>query len=309
MPSGLRKKKIAVVFHSANLQSGATRSLMDIIDNLIKLNKYDFIGVFPEKEGSAVQHLQKQGIETYAYHYGDLIQDLTQSRIKRTIKIPVLLLRHLRVLQQAQKAKKELKDKGIDLVYANTSSIVFGGYLSDVLKCSNIWHIREFRVKDHRIKFYLGERWIKSFINKRAEKVLYVSRAVMLENADVISEKKAVITYNSYSSDFVDPKVQFHHKNKLNLMLAGDIKESKGQLVTIKAFHQASTSHPDYKLELYLAGRESNREYYQEVKKYIEDNGLQEKVHLLGQVSDILSEEQWILELLHLLARHLEGQQ
>lgn len=282
-----RKNKIAIVFHSANLQSGATKSLMDIVDNLIKLNKYDFVGIFPEEGGTAVQHLREQGIETYAYHYGDLMQDLTQSWIKRTIKFPFLILRHLRVLQQVQKAKNELKGKGIDLVYANTSSIVFGGYLSDVLGCKNIWHIREFRVKDHRIKFYLGERWIKKFINKRAKRVMYVSHAVMMENVDVISEKKSVVTYNSYSSNFVDPKDQFNREDKLSVMLAGDIKESKGQLVVIKALHEISTSHPDYDIELFLAGRESNKEYYQKVNKYIKDNGLQKKVHLLGQVGDM----------------------
>lgn len=282
------KPVIAVVFHSSNLQSGATRSLMDIINNLIRLEKYQIIGVFPQKTGTAIEHLKNNyGLETYFYNYGTLMQDLTQSNLKRIIKLPLLFIRHMRIITEAFRASQELRNKKIDCVYSNTSSIVFGGYVGKFLKCKQLWHIREFRIKDHKIKFYLGERWIKKFINSCAEKVLYVSEAVMRENLDVIPKNKSYVTYNSYDKSFIDPKNKFNQRGPLKILLAGDIKESKGQLITTKAVYTFMEKNPNCNVELYLAGRESNKKYYTNLKNYIIEHDLESNIHLLGQVSNM----------------------
>ena len=284
------KPKVVVVFHSANIQSGATRSLMDIVDNLILLDKYNIMGIFPEREGTAINYLkEKYGIEVMSFRYGNLMQDLTQPLAKRCVKFLFQIVRHFKIKLEAKKAAAILSKEDISLVYSNTSSIVFGGYLGRFLNCKQVWHIREFRVRDHKIKFYLGERWIKKFIDACASKVMYVSRAVMKENCNIISEEKSVVTYNSYNESFIQPKAAFNVSDGLRVMLAGDIKESKGQLIVAKAVQKIRENCSDYKIESFLAGRESNKRYYQQLLQYIEDNKLQDIIHLLGQVSDMKS--------------------
>lgn len=182
----LNKPKVLVIFHSENIQSGATRSLTDIMNYLLQTNKYEIEVAFPAKCGSAVDYYKSKGVRVHHYHYGKLMQDLTQPRIKRIIKIPLLFIRLLRIKNEAKKAAKQLCTEGINIVYSNTSSIVFGGYLGKFLNAKQIWHIREFRKKDHRISYFLGDRTLKRFINSCADKVLCVSQSVMDDHKDLI---------------------------------------------------------------------------------------------------------------------------
>lgn len=280
------KPKLLFVFHGSELNNGGTRSLMEIVDYLIDSEDYDIRAIFPSR-GTAAEHLYEKGITKVQYYkYGGLMQDLNQSICKRIIKFPLLLLRHITIICNAYRAYKANKDENLDIVYNNTSSILFGGYLGTFLKCKTAWHIREYRVKDHRISFYLGESYLKRFINRHSDCVFFVSKGTMKEVVDVIDEKKCVVTYNSYPKSFIKHKVKIRDNGTYSILIAGDIKPSKGQMVCVEAIGTISKLHG---VKLYIAGKVSNREYYNDILKYIEDNELNSEVTLLGQVSDMLS--------------------
>lgn len=280
------KPKILFVFHSSDIKSGATHSLMDIVDALIETGKYEISAIFPYQEGTASEWLNNKGISTHIYKYGKLMQDLTQPLSKRILKLPLLIARHISVYVQAVSASKKFADDHFDIVYSNTSSIIFGGILGRKLKCKQIWHIREFRTKDHKMTFYLGEKYIKTFINKNSNAVLCVSKSVLDYQADIIDKRKMYVTYNSYSEDFIAPRKTFNLDAPLQILLAGDIKPGKGQLDAVEAIAILQKRYPN-QVVLHLAGRESNAQYAEKIRKMIDTEKIEDVVILHGHVSDM----------------------
>ena len=241
---------ILFVFHSENILSGASRSLMDVIQGLAALGRYRISAVLPAHNADAERALSALGARTYVFAYGHLFQDLNQPALLRYAKKPVYALRHMREYAEAKKAAALLRQEQIDLVYTNTITILFGGYLGRLLGARMIWHIREFGKKDHRIVFYLGERYLERFIDRNADAVLCVSGAVLEEHAHYLDRGKMVVSFNSYSQDFILPRERFTRSGPLKLLLAGDIKPGKGQLEALEALEEISRAgHAPFRRE------------------------------------------------------------
>lgn len=286
----MAKKKILAVFHSEDKSSGATRSFLQIVTYLLKTGKYEIEAVFPNPNGTAAEYLKTLGIQCHSYSYGRLMQNLSQPLLKRMIKFPFMCVRMIKMKSSVRKAAKDFKDKGFDIVYSNTSSIVFGGFLGKKLGCKQVWHIREFRKLDHNIGFFLGETYLLNFINKCADAVFYVSKSVMDHHTHIIDSNKSFVTYSSYSQDFICPKTEFNHGKTLHVLIAGNVKPSKGQFDCVKAIKIARDKQKDADIELHIAGSPSLvGNYYQNMISYIRENGLDEKIHLYGQVKDMFT--------------------
>ena len=290
MVNKLEKKKILFVFHSEEKISGATRSMLQIVTYLQQTGKYEIEAVFPKPNGTAAAYLETIGIRSHHYTYGRLMQNLSQPLLKRMIKFPFMCIRMMKMKSSVRKAAKELKDKGFDIVYSNTSSIVFGGFLGKKLGCKQAWHIREFRKLDHNIGFFLGEKYLLRHINRCSDAVFYVSKSVMDYHTNIIDPDKSYVTYSSYSPEFICPKDQFNFGKTLHVLIAGDVKPSKGQFDCVKAIKIAMDRQKDADFELHIAGRPTAAgNYYQNMLDYISENNLNAKVHLYGQVKDMFS--------------------
>ena len=281
-----KKPHILFVFHGENIQSGASRSLLDIIRGLAASGHYRISAVLPAHNADSERVLSELGIQCHVFPYAHLIQDLGQPFLLRLAKKPVFILRDVSQYLTAIKAAKQLGAENIDLVYSNTSTIVFGGYLGKLLHAKMIWHIREFGKKDHRIVFYLGERYIERFINKNADAVLCVSSAVLNEHARLIDREKMGVTYNSYSPDYILPRESFAVSGPLNLLLAGDIKPSKGQLETLEALAIFLKKYPG-QATLHLAGSGKQKEYLRQLDACVEQNAMSQQVVFHGKVSQM----------------------
>jgi glycosyltransferase involved in cell wall biosynthesis len=74
------------------------------------------------------------------------------------------------------------------------------------------------------------------------------------------------------------------------VLIARDSHPSKGQSDCVKAIKIARDRQPEADLELHVAGRAgSAAAYYNSILNYISENGLTDKIHLYGQVSDMFS--------------------
>lgn len=283
------RPKILFVFHGSQMESGGTRSLMDIVQSLYATGRYAFEAVFPYKKGSASDWFEERGFPVYVCHYGLLMWDLTQSKAKFVAKFPLFVMRHLRSYFEANALVKELDDHDIDIVYTNTSTVLFGGMLGKRLGAKQIWHIREFRILDHQFTYYLGDRRLKRYIARNADQVLTVSQAVKDYHSDVIDPAKVHVTYNSYPKSFIDPKQGFNTDRSLNLLLAGDIKPGKGQLEALQALVAARERGLDSGFTIHFAGAEPDYRYAQAVRGFVSQHELQDAVVFHGFVKDMLA--------------------
>ena len=69
------------------------------------------------------------------------MQDLNQLWIRRILKLPLLFFRFIVVKKQARKASQELANEKIQVVYSNTSSIVFRRIFGTLFKKQNKYGI------------------------------------------------------------------------------------------------------------------------------------------------------------------------
>ncbi len=279
-------KKILFVLHGSNKDSGATKSLIDIIDKLNELKKYSIMVIVPNNKGNVESYLSKKNIKVYVYKYGNLFQDLNVPNIKKIFKFPIFCYRRLSIQKNVKKAAKFFKNMKVDLVYTNTSTILFGALLAKRISAKNIWHIREFGILDHSIEYFLGEKRMEKFIERNSNAVLCVSDAVKDYHSKFIDEKKMYVTYNSYSKDFIYERKKFNFDKKLEILLAGDIKPGKGQLIAAKAVKIFLDKYPD-SATLHLAGSFTDKTYTKLIKKFIDENKLENEILLYGCVKEM----------------------
>ena len=68
----MKKPKIVFVFHSENLKSGATRSLMDIVSSLVQSGKYEIDAIFPNSSGTAIDYLNSIGLKEFVIQWAQI---------------------------------------------------------------------------------------------------------------------------------------------------------------------------------------------------------------------------------------------
>ena len=279
-------KRILFVFHDSNINSGATKSLVDIIDKLNTLEKYEIYVTFPNDNGSAIKYFEEQNIKVFIYEYGGLFQSMDESIIKRILKYPEYVIKRIRLQSSVNKAFKDLKEYNFDLIYTNTITIKFGALLARKLHSKSIWHIREFGLLDHNIKYFLGNTIMEKFINKNSDAVFCVSEAVKNYHAKYIDLKKMYVTYNSYPKSFAYERKKYNLSKKLDILVSGDIKPGKAQFDVVKAVNNILKKYPNSVI-LHLAGKYSDAAYVNKIKSYIKKENIIDNVILYGQVDNM----------------------
>jgi glycosyltransferase involved in cell wall biosynthesis len=181
-----------------------------------------------------------------------------------------------------------LRNKHFDIVHSNTSVIDTGAYLSYFKKIPHIWHLREFGKKDFSLESCLGNRYEK-WIYSKCWKFIAISKAVKNEYKSIIPESKISLIYNG----ILPPNHQYianHSSSKIQFCIVGRIENNKNQLEALKACKLLKDE--GYKnFHLTIIGPSDNV-YSKSLIKYIDDNELNEFVHMTGEifnVSEVLS--------------------
>lgn len=101
-------------------------------------------------------------------------------------------------------------------------------------------------------------------------------------------QEKSRIIFNPLSDNYLKTdKSRLVIRNK-DIVTVGRISRQKNQLLLLRAFHNILKKHPDYTLKIY--GELEEKDFYEKLQQYIEENGMNDKVHFMG-VSDALHKE------------------
>ena len=107
----------------------------------------------------------------------------------------------------------------------------------------------------------------------------------LIETCQVREDKITVID-NPVDTDYIDEHVRwlpspYPDDGKTHFCWVGRYERIKGVDLMLEAFLQVYQNHPQ--VALYLIGKiNQDSEYYQSIYKYVEDNRLQNAVHLMG---------------------------
>lgn len=278
-------KKVLFVFHSANYYSGATRSMTDIVIQLHRMKKVDALVLIPEKDGSAKDLLESNGVEVISLPFESLMQDERSPIWKRILKFPVYCVRYLK--QENLVRTRANLFSNIDVVYSNTSTILMGAMIAEKLNVPHIWHFREFRHEDHKIHFFLGEKWHMRYVLTHADKLIMISKSMAQKHSKFFPKKKMEIVYNELPKSYIIPRKSYNADRPLQLLIAGDVKPGKGQLDAVEAVgclkQQGITTF------LSIAGKCSDNDYKKKIDNRIAHYGIDENVTFCGMVKDMNS--------------------
>ncbi len=273
------KAKILFAAHDSKIEGGANRSLISIVEGLIKTDKYDISFLVPKAQGALVDYLNDRGIKYFVYPYSwQLVSRAPKRRLLKRFKLLYLFLKDAAV---GFLASLRLKKEGFDLIYTNTRVIYIGNFIDFFLKIPHIIHSREFikEVMNRRAIFFS-----EKFLNKTTTRFIFISRS-MLNVYDEIDREKVTVIYNGIKAP--ESKVGGNNDdNKINLLLTGRFGRVKGQLTAVKAL---SVLRKEYNTDayLYLAGSGGEKDYNAEVEGLIDSLNLKEKVFLLGEVKNM----------------------
>ena len=266
--------KILFCFHYSILNNGGVRSMVDIIENIIKKDGVTVYVVYPTRKETAINYLEKLGVKTIYLPFYKLNKNGRKGMWKYIIKkimSPFLFFK----LRQIVKREK------ISIIYSNTIVIDYGFILSKMTKLPHIWHIREFGKEDHGIVLRGGEKALYRKLNE-SKGIIYISKAIEEKYSPHI--KKGIfqeVIYNDISKDFINRKTNFNidPDNSLKATIIGAIQEGKGQLVAVKAVEKANKLGA--KIELHICG-EKTGSYYNEVNNYVKDHKLSDQIYFDG---------------------------
>lgn len=274
--------RVLFILHNSNLHSGANLAMLEVITQLKKYNIQPFI-VFPDSEGTALDYCKENGLEYKVSEYWMMLLSETDSCIKNIIKLPLLLYRRVKMNKSCHKFKEVMSS--IDLVYSNTCTMTFGLMLSQKYSTPHIWHIREFGDLDHRLIYPFGKKQYFSLANKIKSEVVLISKCLYNSRLDYFENEKMHLIYDDVDSKYVNLTDRVVGKSK-NILIAGDIKEGKGQLIAAEAIVLLNSQGED-SFTLYIAGKIGDDRYKSKIDLLIEKNGLQDKIIFLGHVSDM----------------------
>ncbi|SCI44963.1 glycosyltransferase family 4 protein [Romboutsia sp. 1001713B170207_170306_H8] len=286
----MKNRRVLFLFHDENRHNGANRSMMDIIDYLAQNENIDPIIVFPKKFGTAIDYATSKGYKVYRLRYGRWDFPDCISGIKKFRYLLKWLIKLFATIPASIFLCSKIKKKKIDLIYTNTYTLFIGGWLKYITNKPLIWHIREFGKEDHNLKIICGDNVLYRYLNKFADRIIFISKSVMDKYIDHIDDKsKCSVLYNDISLENCDIISKWNFTNEsINILIAGTIQKGKGQLEAVKAIKCLNNTYSNKRCKLYIAGKKTG-EYYEEILRYIENEDLHDFVEFCGYIDDMKS--------------------
>lgn len=192
------------------------------------------------------------------------------------VKYAALLLSYPSLIRQ-------LKKYDIDMVHSNGSVFDLGARISRTLGVPHVWHLREFGTEDDTVKPVWGENFIRKAY-RGGDAFIAISDAIKKSYNGRIPQDKIYRIYNGIDvSKYC--KLAKHDNDLVQYVIVGVVTPHKNQFEAIRAAAYL-VSKGVTAFHLTIIGQESS-DYANEIKKYANDQNLDEYVSFLGLRNDV----------------------
>lgn len=271
-----------VFLHSSSELYGSDRSLLNLVKNLDK-DKFNITVILPE-DGPLVDKINSfDNVEV-------IINELAVLR-RKNLSLSGMSKYFIELMRSIKFINNLIKEKSIDIVYTNTSVIFVGGISAKICKVKSVWHIREI-IKSKYERFIVSKivnifsdyiiansKATAEAISKNKDKVKVVYNAIDIEKNSGLEDIDEV--YKEVAATIVKSN------NKIKIGMAGRINRWKGQKLFVDMAKLVSEENDN--VEFLIAGDVYKGEDYilDDLKGYILESGVKEKIGLLGQVDNM----------------------
>lgn len=267
---------ILFIAHDNSMQGGASKSLIVLIDELIRKDVNIYV-LIPNQPGEFTEKLKQRNIMYFPFFSCMWMQPKKFNFFERETN---WLTDHL----VAYNILAKIKSLKIDLIHSNSSVVNIGGILSKLTGIPHLWHIREFGKEDYNLEYSYGKNFTLNFIRRHSRKIIVISESLKQKYQPFFGEK-TILIYNGIACDYLN----YHKKkntNQFSILLAGSIFPGKGQVEAILAVKElVELGYTN--LCLYIAGNPIDSNYFLCLEKIVTENNLQKYVQFIGFIKDL----------------------
>jgi len=267
---------ILFLIHHPELH-GSNRSLLDLVEGLRAFEVSPFFVLPAQGSLSAL-------LEQMQFPFAVLPVPYWLSNKKLTLAQKLSLRKEIR--QSSEQLLGLIRERGIDLVYTNTSASPAGALAARKAGIPHVWHLREGFWPDFHLKPILTHKHVSKFI-LRAGEVICNSRDVLRSHFGT-SGRSAHVVYNG-----VGTQAQFEQRLRASrstprpdvftLILPSVLTPQKGQEHAIRALAALRTQGIPARLVLAGGGKPDYLEY---LKSLAAGLGVQDLVSFVGFTAD-----------------------
>ena len=263
--------KNILFLHSSSELYGSDRSLLNLLKNIDR-NKFKASVILP-CEGPLVNEIKKiDNIDI-------IIKEIAVLR-RKNLSIKGIFSYILEFVKSVKFLTSIIKKNHIDIVYTNTSVVFPGGITAKLLGKKSIWHVREI------INNNFERKIVSSIVNLFSDIIIANSKAT--GDAITNNKEKIRIVYNaveSTSNELI--RQNDNSENEVVIGMAGRINRWKGQKLFVDNAERILKSTDNVKFVIAGDVYTGEDQILQDLKNYIKEKNITDKIEFLGQVEDM----------------------
>jgi glycosyltransferase involved in cell wall biosynthesis len=279
--------KILVLSHISEYVGGAEKSLLDVFELWNKSHDIQPEFILKIPVGTMGKTLRDRKWKYYQLDYTFWSEATPPDTKEATAKAAE---KNTRAVVDIERIIKKTKP---DVVVTNSVVSPWAAIAAYKQKIPHVWFVREYGDLDHGRIYEIGRKKTLEDVGNLSELVIANSDALKKHLEKYIDKNKLTVIYNPFDIDKLNnlakekTKNPFKDANSLKLVATGSLTPSKGQLDIVKA--AAALNKKGIDTELCLIGSNGPKEYEDEIRKVTKDNGLRDKVHLVGHQKNPLA--------------------
>lgn len=271
--------KILYILNSTLTLGGATKSFLILLDGIIGKGFSPTV-VVPNENGIYKQ-LRQRGVHTICVSFREATYPWTRNIRDYVLFIPRIIGRIWLNRKAVAELQNKLKGEKIDIIHSNVSVIDIGYRLSRRFHVPHIYHIREFGDLDFNLHYFPSKNHFQKMLTAAESYSVCITQAIQQHHQQA-SSPTSVVIYNGIHCP-VYQRTDIDKKERKYFLFAGRVEPSKGLDILLEAYSRYKGSKP-----LYIAGDYNiHSDYFKKIKNIIANNGLDDRVLLLGVRNDI----------------------
>ncbi len=268
---------ILFICHEKSI-NGATRSMLNLIDELQKYHKFYILLRF--NEGEVFDEVNKRKLPYLYCPYKWWMSTNPPTSINRVVRKLKWKFKWQYINDRlAKDLSEELRKLKIDIIHCNSSVVNFGAVLKKYTGAKLVWHVREFGIEDFNTYPSVSIKEYFDTFDKYADRIIVISHAVGKKFKGKVDDSKVVCIYNGVPLDNLYLRTSINENNPLVLLQAGAISNAKGQNISIEAVKELKRRGIEVKLLLAGEGQLSDIA--------VDITGVENRVILLGKVNNL----------------------
>lgn len=264
---------------------GAPKSLMELMKTLKEVHGVEPV-VLLHSQDDVYDFCEKENIEKYVVGHRNFVCGRKNQLSSYCKLLPKYVVNRYDDIRALKRVEKLIEMKSIDIIHSNVSIISLGMLLHQKYEVPHIVHLREAAsfIED----FILARRHYIDYMNKNSDLFIAISNYNKNEWCKFgLSQDKVRVVYNGLKLQNVECIKKQVDADCVRIVFSGAISEEKGQMTLIEAINLVPNEIKD-KIHVDIMGT-GNQEYVKKLSKKIRDDGLAQKVHLLGYVEKAVS--------------------